>query len=229
VNPGPAPAPWHHGGLEPSSLHEQRLAAVLAAVAAAGSRRVLDVGCGSGLLIERLLADPAIVQVTGIDASALALGQARERLGTGGGRLQLHLAPFDQALPAGDRFDAVTLVEVVEHIEPSRLSRLEHGLLRQVAAPLVVVTTPNAEYNPLLGLAPGRLRHPGHRFEWPRARFRTWARGVADRLGYAVALAGIGEPDPLHGAPTQMAVFSAADPGGGVGLAAGAGAWRQRA
>lgn len=210
MNPGPGPESWHHGGLEPGPLHEQRLAAVLAAVVAAGSRRVLDVGCGSGLLIERLLAVPGIERVTGIDASALALGQARERLGADDGRLRLHLAPFDQPVLAPGAVDAVTLVEVIEHIDPARLSRLEDGLLRHLGAPLVVITTPNAEFNPLLGLVDGRLRHPEHRFEWSRARFRTWARGVADRLGYAVALAGIGEPDPLHGAPTQMAVFRAA-------------------
>jgi SAM-dependent methyltransferase len=204
---GPAPALWHHGGLEPGRLHEQRLAAVVATLVAAGSRRVLDVGCGSGLLIERLLALPGIGEVTGIDASTLALGQARERLGDGDGRLRLHLAPFDQPVPVTGPIDAVTLVEVIEHIEPARLSRLEHGLLGQLRAPLVVITTPNLEYNPLLGLAPGRLRHPEHRFEWSRARFRAWARGVADRLGYALAVSGIGEPDALHGAPTQMAVF----------------------
>jgi 2-polyprenyl-3-methyl-5-hydroxy-6-metoxy-1,4-benzoquinol methylase len=204
---GTAPELWHHGGLEPGRLHEQRLAAVTAILAAAGSRRVLDVGCGSGLLIERLLALPAIEQVTGIDASALALGQARERLGDGDGRLRLHLAPFDQPVLAPGTVDAVTLVEVIEHIDPARLSRLEHGLLRHLGAPLVVITTPNAEYNPLLGLAPGRLRHPEHRFEWSRARFRAWARGVADRLGYALAVSGIGDADPLHGPPTQMAVF----------------------
>jgi SAM-dependent methyltransferase len=204
---GPAPDLWHHGGLEPGRLHEQRLAAVIAVLVAAGSRRVLDVGCGSGLLVERLLALPAIERVTGIDASALALGQARERLGDDDGRLRLHLAAFDQPVPAPGMVDAITLVEVIEHVDPARLSRLEHGLLRHLGPALVVITTPNAEYNPVLGLAPGRLRHPEHRFEWSRARFRGWARGVAGRLGYALAVSGIGDADPLHGPPTQMAVF----------------------
>jgi SAM-dependent methyltransferase len=212
VNPGTGPELWHHGGLEPSSLHEQRLVAVLAALAAAGSRRVLDVGCGSGLLLERLLDQPGIDRVIGIDASALALGQARDRLGNGDGRLQLHLAAFDEPVPLPGAIDAITLVEVIEHIDPARLSRLEDRLLKRLHAPLVVITTPNAEYNPLLGLAPGRLRHPDHRFEWPRSRFRTWARGLAERSGYTLQVSGIGDADPLHGAPTQMAVLSA---GGG--------------
>ncbi|MFD8555359.1 3' terminal RNA ribose 2'-O-methyltransferase Hen1, partial [Streptomyces fradiae] len=50
-----------------------------------------------------------------------------------------------------------------------------------------------------------------HRFEWTRAEFRDWARGVAGRHGYAVAFTPVGPEDPEVGPPTQMAVFTAAD------------------
>jgi hypothetical protein len=73
---------------------------------------------------------------------------------------------------------------------------------------LVIVTTPNAEYNARFpGLAPGAMRHPDHRFEWTRTELEAWASAVAERHGYAVAISGIGEADPALGAPSQMAVF----------------------
>lgn len=72
----------------------------------------------------------------------------------------------------------------------------------------VLVTTPNNEWNDLLGVPPWGFRHPDHRFEWPRARFAAWARGVAGRNGYRVTLHGIGTAHPLLGCPTQMAVYS---------------------
>jgi len=73
----------------------------------------------------------------------------------------------------------------------------------------VLVTTPNAEYNPLYpGLAPGALRHPDHRFEWTRAQFRAWAGSVANRYGYAVRFEPVGDEDPGAGPPTQLAVLA---------------------
>ena len=72
----------------------------------------------------------------------------------------------------------------------------------------VVVTTPNAEYNPrFVSLPTGTFRHKDHRFEWDRDEFAAWATRVAERHGYQVQLRPIGEGDPAFGPPSQMAVF----------------------
>jgi hypothetical protein len=48
------------------------------------------------------------------------------------------------------------------------------------------------------GLAPGKLRHADHRFEWTRAEFRAWCDRVAARFGYAVRITFIGTVDQLR-------------------------------
>ncbi len=58
--------------------------------------------------------------------------------------LQSSLTYRDQRL-AG--LDAVVLMEVVEHIDPSRLPALERTVFRYAAPRTVVVTTPNVEHN----------------------------------------------------------------------------------
>ena len=69
-----------------------------------------------------------------------------------------------------------------------------------------IVTTPNGEFNALLGVPAHRFRHPDHRFEWGRAKFRTWAEGVAKQHGYESRLYRCRlSPDPWR-----------ADPDGGV-------------
>jgi 3' terminal RNA ribose 2'-O-methyltransferase Hen1 len=106
-------------------------------------------------------------------------------------------------------YDAATVVEVVEHLDPPRLDAFERALFGDARPATVVVTTPNVEYNTLFeGLAAGRLRHRDHRFEWTRAEFAAWSSGVAERHGYSAALSPIGPVDDELGAPTQMAVFS---------------------
>ena len=106
-------------------------------------------------------------------------------------------------------FDAAAVVEVIEHLDPPRLAAFERNVFAHAAPGLIVLTTPNADYNALFDALPaGTFRHADHRFEWTRAEFGEWAAGVAARNGYQVRLSGIGPEDAELGSPTQMAVFS---------------------
>jgi small RNA 2'-O-methyltransferase len=48
-------------------LHDQRLEAVRKIVRDSGARTVLDLGCGDGDLLTRLVTDPQIERIVGID------------------------------------------------------------------------------------------------------------------------------------------------------------------
>jgi 3' terminal RNA ribose 2'-O-methyltransferase Hen1 len=105
-------------------------------------------------------------------------------------------------------FDAAAVVEVIEHLDPPRLSAFERVLFGEARPSTVIVTTPNVEYNALFeGLADTQLRHRDHRFEWTRAEFAAWCEGVCGRNDYTVSYSPIGPIDDAAGAPTQMAVF----------------------
>lgn len=195
-------------------LHGQRIAAVAALIADAGARRVLDLGCGSGKLIAELLKLGQIQQVTGLDVSHRALLSATRRLHLDQlspralARVELlhgSLTYTDSRL-AG--FDAAAVVEVLEHLDPPRLAAFERTVFGHARPGLVVLTTPNAEYNALFDSLPaGQYRHADHRFEWTRQQLREWADAVAGRHGYRLEISGIGPRDPALGCPTQLAVF----------------------
>lgn len=199
---------------QPISLNEQRLAAVVAAVKASGARRVADLGCGSGKLVGRLLKDTDVEKVLAMDVSYRALEGARRRLHveTMTPRQRERVELVQGALTYRDQrlvgFDAATVVEVVEHLDPLRLGAFERSVFGYAQPRTVVLTTPNAEYNVrFANLPPGSFRHRDHRFEWTRADLATWVREVAGRNGYEVTLSGIGPEDEELGQPTQMAVF----------------------
>jgi 3' terminal RNA ribose 2'-O-methyltransferase Hen1 len=204
VEPAPDDAP---------ALRDQRLDAVLAAFSEAGARRVVDLGCGSGALLRRLLAG-GYEKVVGVDVSVRALEGAARRLDLDAmhdaerARIELLQSPLTYRDRRLEGFDAAALVEVIEHLDPARLGPLEENVFGSARPGTVVVTTPNVEYNvrwPGLGGGP---RHPDHRFEWTRAQFAGWADDVAARHGYAVRYLPVGADDPEVGPPTQMAVFS---------------------
>jgi 3' terminal RNA ribose 2'-O-methyltransferase Hen1 len=195
------------------SLRDQRLGAVESELGASGARRVLDLGCGSGALLARLLAG-GYELIVGVDVSVRALKQAERRLKLGemheGQRRRIEL--FQSALTYRDKrlrgFDAAALVEVIEHLDQPRLAAMEQNVFGSARPVTVVVTTPNAEYNDRWPTLPaGDLRHPDHRFEWTRSQFATWAQRIAGVHGYAVRYLPVGSVDPEVGAPTQMAVF----------------------
>ncbi|MDH3456590.1 MAG: 3' terminal RNA ribose 2'-O-methyltransferase Hen1 [Gemmatimonadota bacterium] len=200
---------------ETISLNRQRLEAVLGALKETGAARVLDLGCGEGRLTGLLLKDRQFRDILAMDVSWRALEIAESRLkldrlpASQRERVRLmhgSLMYRDERL-AG--FDAAAAVEVIEHLDPPRLTAFERTVFEFARPGTVVVTTPNAEYNVKWESLPAdRFRHRDHRFEWTRAEFALWGDRVAAAHGYSVRYASIGESDPELGGPTQMAVFS---------------------
>ncbi|WP_245584124.1 methyltransferase domain-containing protein [Saccharospirillum impatiens] len=193
-----------------SPLHEERLDRVYRQIRQSGARRVLDLGCGSGALLVRLLNDPYFNQIVGLESSGVGLAVARNMFSDSlaSGRLTLVAGSYAEPHAALVGFEMAAMVETIEHVKPNDLSRVEQAVFGQMRPHRLIMTTPNREYNPLLGLAPGEFREPDHKFEWDRQKFMQWSRGVAGRNGYAVRFAGIGEADAELGAPTQTATFS---------------------
>jgi SAM-dependent methyltransferase len=214
---GAGPTGTEGSGAEPSPalpLSQQRRGAVLAVLRAAGARRVGDFGCGDGSLVRDLLADRAIEQVVAVDVSvrALQLAARRLRLADMSEQQRQRVQLFQSALTYRDDrlagLDAAVLMEVIEHVDPPRLTALERAVFGYAAPATVVVTTPNAEHNSRYeGLADGGMRHRDHRFEWTRAEFRDWASRVASSFGYHVRFLPVGADDPEVGPSTQLAVF----------------------
>ena len=199
----------------PLSLNEQRLSAVLTALKGSGAGRVLDLGCGEGRLLHRLLEDRQFDEIVGMDVSyrALEIASARLRLDRLAPKQRERIRLIHGSLLYRDArltgFDAAAVVEVVEHLDPPRLAAFERVVFELARPGTVVLTTPNAEYNAKwTSLPAGHVRHRDHRFEWTRDEFAEWARALARRHGYAVRFVPVGPEDRELGSPTQMAVFS---------------------
>lgn len=98
--------------------------------------RLLQVGCGYGLLLDE--ARRRGYEVEGVELSAEAVRHARERLG-----LPVEEIALEDAALEGERYDAVLMVDVLEHLDEPvvALERLS-ALLRPGGALLVVTPDP---------------------------------------------------------------------------------------
>ena len=201
------------------SLHDLRLNRVTEMIREIQPESVVDLGCGGGKLLSRLLQKTKVPRILGVDVDGRSLEIAAKRL-----RLESlpesrrkRITLMQGALTYRDarieNHDVATMVEVIEHLEPDRLDALERVVFDHARPGTLIVTTPNREYNALFeSLETNELRHPDHRFEWSRAEFREWAERVADAHGYGVRFEGLGEEDENHGPPSQIAIFTRINP-----------------
>ena len=199
------------------SLQERRLETVTGLVTRLGVKSVVDLGCGEGQLLPRLLKLPELDRIVGLDVSVRSLELAADRLHLDrmSPRQRARIELLQGSLLYRDSrlegFDLAAVIEVIEHLDPPRLKAFERVLFEAARPVFVIVTTPNREYNVnFQGLPAGTFRHADHRFEWTREEFRAWCTGQAERFGYTVEYAPIGDEHAVAGPPTQLALFSRA-------------------
>jgi 3' terminal RNA ribose 2'-O-methyltransferase Hen1 len=197
------------------NLNAQRLGSVVAALKSCGAKKVIDIGCGEGNLLKLLMKERQFTDIAGVDVSHIALDRASAKLKLErvGDSIRERIRLFQGSLTYKDKrfegYDAACVIEVIEHLDITRLAAFERVLFEFAKPPVVVLTTPNKEYNANYGfLHEENLRHGDHRFEWTRAEFREWADKIADKFNYTVQFSEIGDADETYGAPTQMGVFT---------------------
>lgn len=100
-------------------------------------RRLLDVGCASGLFLEAMQGRPGW-EVEGVEPNARAARAVSERLG-----VPVHAGPFEEARFPEAAFDAATLWDVLEHLyDPLASLREVRRILRPGGA--LFLRVPNA-------------------------------------------------------------------------------------
>jgi len=189
------------GDFRPLHLLNPVRAQFIAARTSLAGRRVLDVGCGGGLLSESLARAGA--QVTGIDLAPGMVEVARLHAAEGGLAIDYRVASAEELAQAGPgQFDVVTCMEMLEHVpDPAAMTATLARLLAPGAALFVSTLNRNlksfllaivgAEY--ILRLIP-RGTHEYERLIRP-AELARWARAAGLSLS---ELAGI-EFNPLTG------------------------------
>jgi 3' terminal RNA ribose 2'-O-methyltransferase Hen1 len=190
----------------PIRLNELRFNKVEEVLITSGVKRVLDFGCGEGRFLEKLIRNPWFSEVIGADVSIASLERATKRLERNSSKNKAKLihSSFTYHDDRLKDIDSMVMLEVIEHIDLTNLDFVEKNIFEFIKPKLLIITTPNADYNTKFQ-QPG-FRHPDHRFEWTRDEFKVFCE-KSIKYGYTYEISFIGDIEPALGGPTQMGVF----------------------
>ncbi|XP_006919857.2 small RNA 2'-O-methyltransferase isoform X1 [Pteropus alecto] len=181
-------------------------------------KKVADLGCGNASLIQTIKCHSCIELLVGVDINKDKIDSQRCTLSPFCGDylsprdLNLSIILYHGSVVERDSrllgFDLITCIELIEHLDEKDLARFPEVVFGYLSPAMVVISTPNSEFNPLFPAV--TLRDSDHKFEWNRRQFQTWALSVANFYNYSVEFTGVGEPPARAGNVgycTQIGVF----------------------
>ncbi|MBK9261908.1 MAG: methyltransferase domain-containing protein [Polyangiaceae bacterium] len=183
-----------------SLLDDARIDAIVAQLRLASVHSVVDLACGDGKLLLRLVREKALTRIVGLDVSSRMLdaAAARMKLDRRAGKKSERLELLHGSLYYKDSrlrgFDAAVLVDMIQFVYPNRLADVEKVVFDD-AQPSTVVVMMNAAG----GDASSEARH-----DWSVDKFDAWARSVSSGRGYRLGLSRVGSAN----SGAAMAVFS---------------------
>ncbi|KAK3516451.1 hypothetical protein QTP70_014354, partial [Hemibagrus guttatus] len=184
-------------------LYTQRQQFVIEFVEKSRPRTVLDLGCSECSLLRKLRFHRHSVELlAGVDIDCTAIRQNMYALAplmieylqpsSRPLTIKLYEGSITETEPCTKGFDLITCIEVMEHLQLWEVEKFSEVLFEHMEPGAVIISMPNAEFNPLLPGLTG-FRHKDHKFEWTRAQFQAWADGVCRKYGYSVEFTGVGE------------------------------------
>uniref|UniRef100_A0A8D0CBW6 Small RNA 2'-O-methyltransferase n=1 Tax=Salvator merianae TaxID=96440 RepID=A0A8D0CBW6_SALMN len=198
-------------------LYKQRYLFVKQLVSRHKPKKVADLGCADCRLLWLLKFCCSVEELVGVDISEDVMKQKMHTLSPIPGdylqpsekclTITLYQGSVTQKDPCMLGFDMITCIELIEHLEAKELETFPEVVFGFMSPAMIVISTPNSEFNPLLPTE--TFRHPDHKFEWNRAQFQNWSQAAAARYNYTVEFTGLGAPPPGKevGFCTQIGVF----------------------
>ncbi|KAJ8277964.1 hypothetical protein GJAV_G00082200 [Gymnothorax javanicus] len=168
-------------------LYKQRYQFVVDFVKKHNPKKVVDLGCAECGLLRKLKFHRNIELLVGVDIDGSIVRNkmyslapfASDFLKPANGPLTVEL--YQGSVTEKDSrirgFDLATCIELIEHLPVAEVERFSEVLFGYMSPTAVIVSTPNADFNPLLPGCNG-FRHIDHKFEWNKVDFQNWALEV---------------------------------------------------
>jgi len=169
---------------------------------------LLDLGCRNGSFLFNCACNLSKIPLYGIDIDETNIQIAKTTKVNDYDNLDINFLTADilKNITIKD-FEAVSLIEVIEHLTFSELEILFDNIFENINPKFLLITTPNRDYNAYLELNLNSFRHKDHKFEMSKDEFVIACDTLSVKFNCVVEVKPIGIIKENGASISQMAVF----------------------
>lgn len=163
-------------------------------------RNIIDLGCGYGRLIRRILENTSPDKLIGIDIDNKAINITYSKCKQIARKSGVNLKTITGSIMYLDfsylkEIDTVILCEVIEHFERDQINHVLDIILKGINPKKFILTTPNKDFNVNFEMK-NEMRHLDHKFELTKQEIKDLAEYVKTTYNYNYTFhpEGINEP-----------------------------------
>lgn len=148
------------------TLYKERISSIYSILINNNVTSVLELGCGTGRLLQKLAESKKFSKLMGIDNSEKRVTKAQKT--TKDYDVQVLKQSFLEIKNPKEfnNYDAIVASEVIEHLVPEDLEKLISLIFEKISPNIVIFTTPNKTYNCNYETLYNGMRHSSHIFEY---------------------------------------------------------------
>lgn len=158
------------------TLYNERNNAILQILLLYNIDSVLDCGCGNGRLLKTLSESNRFRRLAGIDNSIKQITKAKKN--NVSNNVSFFCKSFFDLNSDFNFYDAIIASEVIEHFSKNELHEFIHIMFHVLSPKIVIITTPNKDYNHNYEKLYNGLRHSSHQFEFNELEVKEFANDV---------------------------------------------------
>ncbi|MGY0037717.1 methyltransferase domain-containing protein [Pedobacter sp. NJ-S-72] len=190
-----------------SSPHHVRHQMVILELKMHECQEIIDIGCGNGSFLFNCALNFPKAKLTGIDSDTNEINTAKKATKKNHKNANILFKDNDILDTRNIKSDIVTLIEVIEHFNLNEVDMLFETIFKTIKAQILVLTTPNYEYNDYLKTNLNSFRHEDHKFEFTNQELISFTNTIGKKYNLKTLVLPIGFIKGNGSSISQMAIF----------------------
>lgn len=152
----------------------QRFEKVLDIISNYNIRSIIEFGCGDGKFIPYIKSIHNLMRIAVIDKDKNKIHKIKKA----NEDIECYCTSFLEYSKDFNGFDCIVAIEVIEHLSSDEIQSFIEIVFGKLKPQLVILTTPNIEYNVNYPVLYNGLRHNTHLFEFSPFELSNWGNKI---------------------------------------------------
>lgn len=158
------------------TIRVQRFEKVIDIISNYNIKSIIEFGCGDGKFIPYIKSIHNLIRIAVIDKDKNKIHKIKNT----NDDIECYCNSFLEFNKDLNGFDCILAIEVIEHLSNDEIQVFIEIVFGKLKPKLVILTTPNIEYNINYPILFNGLRHNTHLFEFSPSELNDWGKKIVD-------------------------------------------------